>query len=75
MVDIFRKTYKPLNEDEKREIDSIKDLAQEMYEIIDMVSTVTLGDTKEKAYDQRALALAKTKLEESVMWAVKGISS
>lgn len=62
MPDVFRKKYRPLDETEQRQLDRIKDDAQNMHDFLD-----TLGGGRE-------VALAKTKLEEMVMWAVKAIT-
>lgn len=61
-ADHFNRTYRELTTEEKSRIDQIKSKAEELYVLID-------------ANQGRACAVAKTKLEESVMWAVKGIAS
>ncbi len=61
MSDVFRKEYKPLSDESKQRMVEIKDKAEELYSLI--------GD------GTREMALARTKLEESVMWAVKSITS
>lgn len=69
MSDVFRGNYRELTEEEKALVMQIKESAQSLYELIagnpDEATNATKG---------RALSLAKTKLEESVMWAVKGIT-
>lgn len=60
MSNTFRNTYRELTPQEKQRLDSLKYTAQ---------SLLDLFPTK-----SREAALAKTKLEEAVMWAVKGIS-
>lgn len=64
MTDIFRKEYVPLNDVKKKLISNIKEDAQKLYDSIE----ASLGA------DARMLALAKTNLEQSVMWAVKAIT-
>lgn len=64
MSDVFRKVYQPLSEEQKAIIEGIKEKAQGLYDYIDASNS-----------DPRMKALAKTKLEESVMWVVKGITS
>lgn len=59
---IFRPTYRELSQAEKDTIDRIKTKAQ------DLAMEFNPTDSREKS-------LALTKLEESVMWAVKGITS
>jgi hypothetical protein len=65
MSDTFRKEYKPLSESQKLMMEVFKELAQELHNnYCDYV-----GDK-----DPRYIALAKTALEESVMWAIKAIT-
>lgn len=66
MADVFLKQYRQLDTIEQRRITEIKDGAQALYDVFD-VSLLTGGDP-------RAIALAKTNLEQSVMWAVKAIT-
>lgn len=65
MTDVFRKEYRALSEEEKLQLDVLKSDAQELHDNITEATTETNG---------REMALAKTKLEEAVMWAVKGIT-
>jgi len=58
----FRTTYRQLSDDEKALINSLKDAAEDLLELL------------EKVDDPRYRALAKTALEESVMWGTKGIT-
>lgn len=58
----FRHQYRTLTEAEKAYIQQIKDMALQMYG--------TMSDIG----DSRELSIAKNKLEESVMWAVKHIT-
>ena len=58
----MRKAYRVLSADEQARIDQIKDLGNEFWLAC------------EEAGESRELSLAKTKIEEAVMWAVKGIS-
>lgn len=60
---IFNQEYRQLTDEEKEKVKAIKDKADELYELF-------VGVT-----DGRMQALAKTKLEECIMWAVKGITS
>ena len=62
-MNIFRREYRPLSDEEKnKDMAKLKDLAENLYEHIE-----SLGNSRE-------LALAKTKLEECVMWAVMHIT-
>ena len=60
-VNMFRPVYRELSQEEKDKLEEIKNKAQELYDLIDSPT--------------RYNALSKTSLEESVMWAVKGITS
>ena len=62
MTDPFRATHRHLSQAEATDIARIKALASDL---LGMIADVPGGREK---------ALATTKLEESVMWAVKGIT-
>lgn len=68
MEDIFRPEYRELSPEEKQLVDDIKTKAKELYDLIELASTPGPSATG------RYLALAKTSLEESIMWATKGIT-
>lgn len=59
----FRKRYRQLSTDEVALHDRIKDAATELHSLYQQI---TPG---------REVSLGKTKLEESVMWAVKGLTA
>ena len=61
-INVFRPTYRELDEEEKLFISNIKDKAFELYMMIDQIPA------------SREVSLSKTKLEESIMWAVKRIT-
>lgn len=58
----MRKEYRPLRAEEKEQMDAVKTKGDELFELLS-----SIGGSRE-------IALAKTKLEESVMWAVKHIT-
>lgn len=62
----FRKVYRELTDEEKGTLDELKSEAEQIELIIE----------KQKAAGKnpRHLALAMTKLEESIMWAVKAVT-
>lgn len=60
--DVMRSTYRELTENEKFLIAAIKQGANKLLGLMDQVT------------DPRAKALAKTNLEQAVMWSVKGIT-
>lgn len=64
MKDTFRKEYMPISDAQKEQVKLIKEKAEELLVII--------GEAEDRSEKSRCLALAKTKLEETVMWAVKG---
>lgn len=59
-MDRFRKEYRELNPVNKSVIHAIKEQAEELEKLISLFSG-------------REISIALTKLEESVMWATKGI--
>ena len=63
---IFRPVYKKLSDEDKKHIDDVKDKASELFHLFPK-------DGMRGA--NREIAVAITKLEESVMWAVKGMTS
>ena len=64
MSDVFRKEYKSIDEITKNRIAQIKDDAQRLLNSMDWSVEA----------DPRMIALAKTNLEQSVMWAIKAIT-
>lgn len=65
MTDTFRKTYKELTADQIMAMDTIKNQAE-------LIEGEIIGGTTPE--NGREMALAKTKLEECIMWAVKAIT-
>lgn len=63
---VFRKEYRELTENEKTDMLATKDLAGDLYRGLETIAS--------HGADPRMVALAKTKLEECVMWAVKAIT-
>lgn len=60
---VFRPKYRELTEDEQHAVDDVKALAAEILRTVDKAS-----------HDSRCACLARTRLEEAVMWAVKSIT-
>lgn len=60
---VMRHEYKVLSDDEKAAMQKVKDDGLAFHQFLD-----SLGQSRE-------LALAKTKIEEAVMWAVKHITA
>ena len=69
--DIFRPTYRDLTDQEKGQIDAIKTTAEKLYDLM----SYWIAQPGYMLPPGRGLSLAKTKLEESVMWAVKGLTA
>lgn len=61
--DVFRQTFRELSESEKQRMAELKAKAQELYDMMELMMHSDNG---------RELALAKTNLEQAVMWAIKG---
>lgn len=59
---VMRHAYRVLSDDEKQQMQAIKDAGLEFWNMLDGVG------------QSRELSLAKTKIEEAVMWAVKHIT-
>ena len=70
MDNTFRKEYTPLDDEQKEKMKAIKDKAQELLDLFD--STVTREERSDRS---RCMAVARTNLETTIMWAVKGITS
>lgn len=66
MADVFRKEYRTLTAAEKESLEALKTKAEALYEQIGLVGGTTANS--------REASLAKTKLEECVMWAAKAIT-
>jgi len=73
MADIFRQKYRELNDTEKREMENIKTLAEELRSAIQHNTKAGVPDPEGNS-NGREMALATTKLEECIMWAVKGLT-
>lgn len=64
MEDTFRKVYTPITEEQKKHVLAIKEKADELLTLI--------GKAEDRSEKSRCLAIAKTNLETTIMWAVKG---
>lgn len=67
MKDTFRKSYRPLSDKRKDDLFILKELAEKIEQEFDLMETY-------EDIDKRCLALARTNLEQSVMWAIKAIT-
>lgn len=68
-TNVFRPAHRDLTEEDKDLVAKVKDSAFELYKLYLQAEGKPLIGT-----NARYVALAKTNLEESVMWAVKGIT-
>lgn len=59
---VMRHAYRVLTDEEKQQMQAIKDTGLQFHELLE-----SIGQSRE-------LSLAKTKIEEAVMWAVKHIT-
>lgn len=60
---VMRHEYKVLSDEEKVQMKKIKDMGLEFFSYLDSIGR------------SREISLAKTKVEEAVMWAVKHVTS
>lgn len=79
MTDPFRENYIDITEGQAGLIKAIKEKAKELYDLYRAISIDKNGVGRDfgipdKIVDNRAISIAKTELETSVMWAVKGFT-
>jgi hypothetical protein len=70
MMDTFRKEYTPLDDNQKMYMQKIKELAENL--LFAMNEAVPQDERSERS---RCMAVARTNLEQAVMWAVKGVTA
>lgn len=70
MTDVFRKNYETLSYDQKTNMDEIKTKAEELWALFEKAVPST-----ERSEKSRCMAIARTNLEQSIMWAVKGVTT
>jgi hypothetical protein len=61
-LDPFRREYRPLTAEEKRQLEELKLQAEHFYGFVKALGA------------KREYSLALTKIEEAVMWATKGLT-
>jgi hypothetical protein len=70
--DTFRKIYTPLTEEQKEQMNNIKDKAQDLLDLFnDAISPSEFG----RGEKTRLMAIARTNLEQTIMWAVKAVTT
>lgn len=67
MSDIFRKEYRKLDKNQIGLIEVTKEKAQHLYDQFEAMIELS-------SVDNRMMALAKTNLEQAIMWAIKSIT-
>jgi hypothetical protein len=63
--DPMRHGYRVLSDQEKEQVAAIKDVGQEFFDYVKTLGTA----------NSREMELARTKMEEAVMWAVKAVTA
>ena len=67
---VFRPTYRKLSTYEQSQVDSLKATGQALWDLMALAEI----DNGTIPGASRHLSLARTRLEESIMWAVKGMT-
>ena len=70
MADTFRKEYTPLTGEQQAQMAAIKDKAAELMDLFQ--AAVPAEERSEKS---RCMNVARTNLEQAIMWAVKGVTA
>lgn len=70
MPDTFRKVYTELDESQKEHMEVVKNTAVLLEEAFN--NAVPSDERSERS---RCMAIARTNLEQAIMWAVKGITT
>lgn len=68
--DTFRIEYTPLTEDQKIQMKELKEKARELLNLFNAAVP-----TDERSERSRCMAVARTNLETTVMWAVKAVTT
>lgn len=69
-TDTFRKEYAPLSDEQKAHMSVIKNSAELLLESFN--NAVPIDERSERS---RCMAIARTNLEQAIMWAVKGVTT
>lgn len=70
MNDTFRKEYTPLTEQQKQQMAEVKEQAEQLLNLFNAI--VPIDERSERS---RCMAVARTNLETTIMWAVKGVTT
>lgn len=75
MNNLMRHGYRVLSEDEKQQMQHVKDLGLEFVRLLHHIGgTSDVISGKPAGQASRELSIAQTKTEEAVMWAVKHVT-
>lgn len=72
---VMRQQYRQLTDQDKADLQKVKDYAFDLYEFVHELEPRAGASCEAEAASRRCFALAKTKIEEAVMWATKGITT
>ena len=70
LADTFRREYTPLDDEQKEQMTQIKEEADALLGLFN--NAVPMDERSERS---RCMAVARTNLEQAVMWAVKGVTT
>ena len=70
MSDPFRKEYTPLTDEAKAQMLEVKEKADELLALFNKIVP-----SEERSERSRCMAIARTNLETTIMWAVKGVTA
>lgn len=70
MPDTFRKTYTELTDGQKKDMLNVKAAADNLLDLMNKAVPA-----EERSERSRCMAIARTNLEQAIMWAVKGITA
>lgn len=68
MSDVFRKEYGQLTDEQKAQGKAIKEKAEELLDLFNQAVPM-----EERSERSRCMAVARTNLETTIMWASKGV--
>lgn len=70
MGDTFRKEYTPLTEQQKEQMLAVKEEAEQLLSLFNAIVPA-----EERSERSRCMAVARTQLETTIMWAVKAVTT
>lgn len=69
-MDTFRKEYKPLSEKQEADMGNIKSEAEVLLDAMNKAV-----DPSERSEASRCMNVARTNLEQAIMWAIKAVTT